>query len=161
MKRFNFSLEKVLKLRKFREEQTKIELGHAVGILSGIENEIKTNAQARNTAARERFSGVSAVHAGIADLNQAGAALEMFAWDNYIARLDQETENLFKKAAQAELVVEERRTIYLDASRELKVMEKLKEKREKEYRKEYFAAETRELDDLKRRVGQSGEAQHS
>jgi len=46
------------------------------------------------------------------------------------------------------LVVEEKRAQYLEASRELKVMEKLKEKREKEYRKEVFAAETRELDDM-------------
>ena len=144
MKRFTFTLEKVLKLRKFREEQTKIELGQAIGVLSGIENELKMTAQAKKAATQHRFSGVNA-HTG--SFASEARPLEMQVWDNYINRLDKETENLLVKAAEAELRVEEKRTIYLDASRELKVMEKLKEKREKEYRKEFFAAEIREMDD--------------
>ena len=142
MKRFSFSLEKVRGLRKFREEETRIELGKAIGILSEIENSIKLTAQRRRGAALQRFSGISEIHA-------------MLAWDNYIGRLDQETEKLLSDAAQAELIVEEKREIYLTASRELKVMDKLREKREKEYRKEFFAAETRDLDNLPRRGGES------
>jgi flagellar FliJ protein len=72
----------------------------------------------------------------------------MLAWDNYILRLEQEAQRLMEEAAKAELVVEEKRNLYLEASRELKVMEKLKEKREKEYRKEVLVAETSELDDM-------------
>jgi flagellar FliJ protein len=75
----------------------------------------------------------------------------MVAWDSYILRLEQEAERLTEEAAQAELVVEEKRNLYLEASRELKVMEKLKEKRAAEYRKEMFAAETKELDDMWRK----------
>ena len=149
MKRFNFSLEKVLRLRKFNEEQTKIELGRAIGVLSGIENDIKKTAQAKKSAASERFSSVS-IGSGVMDTE--ALRFDMQSWDNYIARLDQETERLLKKAAEAELVVEEKRGIYLEASRDLKVMENLKEKRKKEYRKEYYAAEALELDDLRRGV---------
>ena len=72
----------------------------------------------------------------------------MFAWDGYILRLEQEAERLMEEAAKAELVVEEKRGLYIEASRELKVMEKLKEKRKVEYRKEMLAAEGRELDDM-------------
>ena len=156
MKRFSFKLEKVLKLREFREEQTRIELGQAVGVLSGIENDIKHTAQAKNSAAMQRFSSVNA---GMNTYSPASGRLDMLAWDHYIARLNVETEQLLKKAAEAELVVEEKREIYLSASRDLKVLEKLKEKRKKEYRREYFVAETRELDDLKRvsPFDQSGE----
>ena len=143
MKRFVFKLEKIRRLREFAEEQAKIELGKAIGILSGIENEIKITAQKRSSATQQRFSAKSSAAIG-------GDQLDMLAWDNYIARLDRETEELLQKAAEAELVVEQKRGIYLNASSELKVMEKLKEKREQEYRKEYFAAETRELDDLRR-----------
>jgi flagellar FliJ protein len=152
MKRFSFKLEKVQKLRKFTEEQAKIELGRAIGVLSGIEDEIKTIGLERNSAANRRFSGVS----GGADIT-AGGGHEMIVWDNYIARLDLEIEQLLQKAAEAELVVEEKRRIYIDASRELKIMEKLREKQEQEYRKEYFAEQTRELDDLRRiRAGGAG-----
>ena len=140
MKRFNFNLEKVLELRQYREQEAKNELGRAISILNTIENNIKQNALVHSSAVQERFTGLnSAENSGI---------LSMLAWDNYILRLEQEAQRLMEEAAQAELVVEERRSQYLEASRELKVMEKLREKREKEYRKEVFAAETRELDDM-------------
>lgn len=137
MRRFRFSLEKVLKFRQFSEQEAKNELGRAIGILNVIENNIKHNALVHSKAIQERFAGIN-----------SGGALSMFAWDNYIMRLEQEAQRLMEEAAQAELVVEEKRSIYLEASRELKVLEKLKEKREQEYRKEMFAAETRELDDM-------------
>jgi flagellar FliJ protein len=140
VKRFKFNLEKVLELRQYGEQEAKNELGRAIGILTGIENKIKQNAVTRGQAARQRFEGI----------NAPGGASSMTAWDSYILRLEQETERLMEEAAQAELVVEEKRSLYLEASRELKVMEKLKEKREAEYRKEMFAAETKELDDLKK-----------
>jgi len=151
MKRFRFELEQVLELRQFREEQTRIDLGQAVGALSAIENEIKSMAQARVTATRQRFSGVAS---GIGNDPQKAALPnsqpDMLVWDNYIARLEQETERLLKKAAEAELVVEEKRNIYMKASSELKVMEKLKEEEKKKYRKEALSAETRTLDDMRR-----------
>ena len=130
MKRFSFSLQKVLQLRKYREEECKVELGRAIGILTEIENSINAAASSRRLAALERFS----------------AADDMQTWDNYILRLDQEVERLMKDAAKAELTVEEKRGLYLEASRELKAIEKLKEKRKEEYRKDMFAAQTAELD---------------
>jgi flagellar FliJ protein len=135
MKRFNFRFQKLLELRNYREQEAKIELGRATGILIAIENRVKETAVKRRQAARERFTS-------------PGDAATMLVWDNYIIRLDQEAERLTKEAAQAELEVEEKRALYLEASREFKVMGKLKEKREKEYHKEMFAAETAELDDM-------------
>jgi flagellar FliJ protein len=142
MKRFRFGLEKALQLRQHREEEAKNELGKAISALNAIENEIKINGEKRSDAVRERFNGINTspdTNAGI---------LSIQAWDNYILRLERETEFLAEQAAQAELVVEEKRNLYLEASRELKVMEKLKEKRQKEHRKEMFATETKELDDM-------------
>jgi flagellar FliJ protein len=141
MKRFKFNLEKVLELRQYSEQEAKNELGRAISILNNIENKIKQNAIIHSQAARERFEGI----------NAANGALSMVAWDSYILRLEQEAGRLMEEAAQAELVVEEKRNLYLEANRELKVMEKLKEKRGAEYRKEMFAAETKELDDMWRK----------
>ena len=140
MKRFRFSLEKVLELRQFNEQEAKNELGRVISVLNAIENNIKHNALLHGQAVTERFAGIS-------DGGEAGV-FSMLAWDNYVLRLEQEAERLMEEAVQAELVVEEKRTIFLEASRELKVMEKLKEKRKMEYRKEMLAAETRELDDM-------------
>ena len=145
MKRFGFNLEKILKLRKFSEEQAKNELGKALGILAGIENNIKLNAQTRYNASQKRFSSVSTNH-----LNPESSLNSIIQWDLYIARLDQEKEELLEKAAQAELVVEEKREIYMNASRDLKVMEKLKEKQFAQYKKEYQAHEIKTMDDLYR-----------
>jgi flagellar FliJ protein len=146
MKRFKFALEKVLELRKYGEQEAKIELGRAIGILTEIENNIKRNAAMRIQAAAERFSGINANEDGNAAGGNDGV-LSMHAWENYILRLEQEGEVLAEQAAEAEQVVEEKRNLYLEANRELKVMEKLKEKRHKEYREEALAAETRERDD--------------
>ena len=84
---------------------------------------MKQNALLRNQSIQERFAGVNSV-------------MDMLAWDSYIKRLEQEAEHLMQEATQAELLVEEKRNLYIEASRELKVMENLKEKRKQEYRKE-------------------------
>ena len=143
MKRFKFGLEKVLKLRQHHEHEARVELGRAIGILAGIENEIKKNAETRSDAVHERFAGINEGSTGY------GGSLSMHAWDAYINRLEQEADRLMEEAAQAEIVVDEKRGLYIEASRELKVMENLKERREKEHRKELFIAETKEMDDRK------------
>jgi flagellar FliJ protein len=135
MKRFHFSLEKVLELRRYREQETKIELGRAIGMLSDIENNIKALALDRHRAAGERFA-------------RENSTADILAWDTYIMRLDQTRDRLLEDAAKAEQIVEEKRAAYIEASRDRKVIDTLKEKRQKEYRKEKFADEMRELDDV-------------
>jgi len=147
MKRFNFRLQKVLELRKHREQEAKTELGRAISILTKIENDIAINAAKHSTAVKERFSEINVTEGTIVSSGVAS----MLSWDTYILRLEQEAERLAEDAARAEQVVEEKRNLYLEASRDLKVMDKLKEKREKEHRKEMFAAETKELDDRAKR----------
>ena len=132
MKKFSFNLQKVLQLRKFREEECKMALGQAISALNEIENKLKETAIKHHNAALQRFT----------------TPVQMSVWDNYIIRLDQEAKRLEEQAAQAELVVEEKRAEYLEASKDLKAIEKLKEKRQKEYRKEMFDAQMAEADDL-------------
>ena len=57
-------------------------------------------------------------------------------------------EQLLEEAVQAEMKVEEARDIYIEASRERKVLDKLKEKRSGEYRKFILTEETKAMDDL-------------
>jgi len=132
MRKFKFNLEKILQLRKSKEEECKIALGQAISALNIIENEIKNTAFKKHNAANERF-------------NQP---LEMASWDLYILRLEQEAEKLAQKAAQAEMEVEEKRAVYMEALKDVKAIEKLKEKQQKEYRKEYSKYEINQIDEL-------------
>lgn len=116
----------------FKEDECKIALGQAISILNKIENDIKQTAVKRHNAALQRFTN----------------PLEILLWENYIIRLDSEVQKLTEQAAQAEIVVEEKRALYLEAQKELKVLENLKEKRKQEYRKEMLSKEMNEIDEL-------------
>ncbi|GHV67440.1 hypothetical protein AGMMS49928_04420 [Spirochaetia bacterium] len=135
MKRFNFTLEKLLEMRKFRERETEIELGRAMGILQNIENRLKDLAIQLSEAAGQRFLPQN--------------TLEVIqSYNTFISRLELTRDNLLKEAAEAETKVEEARVIYLEASRDRKVLDKLKERQQKEYKKAAAAAETKTLDDI-------------
>jgi len=132
MRRFAFNLEKILQIRKFKEEECKLALGQAISALNKIESEINITALMKHKAVSERFKDPQATQ----------------TWDIYILRLDQEAEKLAEQAARAELVVEEKRAVYLEASKDLKAIEKLKEKQEKAYRKEMIDTQMNEVDDI-------------
>lgn len=134
MRRFKFSLEKALKLREYHEKETEIALGRAVGALTRIEREIVDTGEERDQVAAERFSTCS-VH-------------ELIVYDLYVQRLDVTKKALISEAAKATERVEEARGVYLEAARDRKVLDKLKEHREQDYRKAMFAEETRILDDI-------------
>ena len=131
MKKFSFSLEKILDLRKYREQETEIELGRAVGILSAIEQNILFVKQERLRSGNE-YSENSAM---------------LYPYLLYAERLDRQKEQLLKDAIRAEKKVDEARVVYIEASRDRKVLDKLKEKQETEYRKFVLSEETKVLDD--------------
>ncbi len=135
MKKFKFKLKKLLELRQYKEREAEIALGHAMGELVRIENEIKNIAAKRLDAARLRFES-------------SQTAAEMRYTDLYILRLDRTTDKLLEEAAKAELKVSEARDIFLEASKEKKILEKLKEKREKDYKKFVLSEEVKAIDEI-------------
>jgi flagellar FliJ protein len=134
MKRFNFALQRVLDLREQAEEEAKIALGRAVGELTLIERRIASVAEERSRAARERF----------APGNSFG---DMQNYESYITRLDQTRDRLLMEAARAELVVAEKRDLFVEASRDRKVLDKLRERRLGEYKKYARAEDYKEADE--------------
>ena len=135
MKSFAFDQEMVLKLRKFYEDEARIELGRAVGVLSELETKLYVLGQER-------------IRAQAAQFDPANSAGDMQQYMLYLIRLDNKKELLLKEAAIAELKVEETREAFLEASRERKIMDKLKEKRLQEYRKLILITEGKELDEV-------------
>jgi len=129
LKKFTFSLEKILKLRSWAEEEAKIELGRAVTELKTIEDSIKKNASLRLEAAEKRFS---------TGMNRAG---DFAVYEAYITRLDLEKQTLLARAEAAALEVEKRTAAWKDAKAGLKTMENLKDRKFKLYRKEAWKNE--------------------
>jgi flagellar FliJ protein len=135
MKPFTFGLEKVLKLRTSYKDDAKIELGRAVGILAELEKRI--------------FSLVEEIaRAQSAQFSPENSAAQIQQYMFYLIRLDNTRERLLNEAAVAELKVEEAREAFLEASRERKVLDKLRDKRLREYHKTLQNEETKALDDI-------------
>jgi flagellar FliJ protein len=134
MKRFHFNLQKALDLRAYREQDAEIELGRAISRLTELTNRLKALAEERFRAAADRFARSNSVE-------------DMLAYERYITRLDNQKEQLLEDTAAAELTVNEKREIYLAASRDRKILDKLREKRFAEYRKLALREEVKLTDD--------------
>ncbi|MFQ3547513.1 MAG: flagellar export protein FliJ [Termitinemataceae bacterium] len=135
MKRFRFDLEKLLELRAYYEREAELELAKAMAELQGIQQRLEKLAEDRASVARDRFL-------------RSRSVAELQTIDLYLLRLDKTKEQLLEAAAKAELLVEEKRTVFLEASKDRKVIEKLKEKRLQDYRAISMAEETKEIDDI-------------
>lgn len=135
MKKFKFSLEKVLSLREFEENQAQIELAKAISVVTELNNKLKFIAKERvkNNDARSNSTDLS----------------YLMSIENYIEGLDYQKEILLEELTQAELILEEKRQIMIEAMKKRKALEKLKEKQLQEYKKEILKEEEKVLDEIK------------
>lgn len=134
MKRFNFSLQKVLDFREFEKKQAEAELGKAVA----EETKIKDNL---DTIARSYAENVRAA-------DEAKDITGMLAAQNYFRFLNQQKEEALISLAQAQVVAEEKREKMRDAMKNCKVLENLRDKKIAAWKKENFRAEESEIDDI-------------
>jgi flagellar FliJ protein len=135
MRRFQFGLQKVLVLREYREQESEIELGRTIGTLTQIEHRIADLATER-------------IRVGVEQCSAGRGTAEIVAFDRYVQRLESTKKRLLEDAAQAERKVKEAREVYLAASRERKILDKLREHRAEEYRHFQLAEETKILDEV-------------
>lgn len=138
MKKFKFSLEKVLKIREFEEKEAQIELGKALAVVNDLNAQLKYIAEERIKSNDSR--------ANSSDLSF------LMAVENYINGLDYKKEQLLEQLAQAQLVVEEKQKIMIEAMQKRKALDKLKENQFKAYKKELLQEEEKILDEIKNSV---------
>ena len=134
MKKFKFSLEKVLSLREFEQNQAQIELGKAQSVVNEINEQLKFIASEIVKSNESR--------ANSADLNF------LLSVENYVNGLNYKKEILLEELAKAQLVLEEKRAIVVEAIKKRKSLEKLKEKQFEEYKKQYNLEEEKILDEI-------------
>ena len=134
MKKFKFSLEKVLSLREFEQNQAQIELGKAQSVVNDINEQLKFIASEIVKSNESR--------ANSADLNF------LLSVENYVNGLNYKKEMLLEELTKAQLVLEEKRAIVVEAIKKRKSLEKLKEKQFEEYKKQYNLEEEKILDEI-------------
>lgn len=137
MRRFHFRLERLLRLRAHTEQEWEIKLGKATSECLNIERQI-------DDALKGMAAAFHQIHAPqrVLDMDFITSA------QRYMDRLSGRVDNL-----EDELVVKEaaRREVqegYLDASKDRKVLDKLKERRSGEFYKRERDEEKKELDDI-------------
>ena len=137
MKRFHFRLERLLEIRSHRERQWLAKLAAASGLCARLMRKISETGE----ATRGAFYIDS----------RRGNELDLFVLayrENYINRLGQERKSLEKELEERKRQHSEVQQKYQEVSRDKKVLEKLKEKRESDYYKQAKLGEFKEVDDL-------------
>ena len=137
MKRFRFRLEKVLEVREYYERIAEMKLAAAAGRCALLERNLAENARATRDAALQRFGPGR----DLADMQAA---------ELYARRLAAEMERTLKALAFAEAERETARQGYVAASKETKLLTKLRERGEAEYYRSAVREEVKILDDLSR-----------
>jgi len=134
MKRFSFRLQRVLEIReRFRDErrqelvQRNFERDHEQRVLEDLDQEFLRS--------KVREGGTY-------------SASELVLMGDYSRRLEQEIEQQRVRVVAAEQAAEEARERYIEASREAKALEKLKDKRRVEYQEQVLKEEGNQLDEL-------------
>lgn len=133
MRAFKFKLERILALRKYREREREIKLAEATGECVQLRRDIADRQQRkRDMLAGQRGFGTAAL-------------LDSHL---YMTRMQQESDKKTAALDKAEIRREEMQKEYLEASKDRKVLDKLKEKRSAGYLKEQRVEEVKEVDDI-------------
>ncbi|MCS6948885.1 MAG: flagellar export protein FliJ [Armatimonadota bacterium] len=136
MRRFEFSLQQVLEYRQRREEQmlrafaeAQAQLAHERSVLDRLLTE--------REACLYRSQRQNRLTIEILTVEQ-----------NYLSALEERIEVQRERVAQAERTLEERRQALIEAQRERKALERLREKQYEQWRQEMLRAEQKALDEL-------------
>lgn len=137
MKRFRFSLERVLRLRGQETEQAKRELGKALAAEAAAR---AAAAEARTELAHRTDEAGQRERTGL-------TAYEFASLRTYVTFLQRQLEAAEVRLAAAVGETQRRRLALLGARRKERALEKLRERRLEQYRLESLRQEQKELDE--------------
>ncbi len=134
MKKFVFSMEKILELRRFEQRAAETELSKVIARINKIQSDLEDVAAKKAGAVIESDSHT--------DFSFKVSA------QNYISFLDSKKENLLMELAKEEMLADEKRAVVREAMQKVKVLEKLREKKFSTWKKEYEKEEENTSDDI-------------
>lgn len=126
MKKYQFKLDPVLKLRRLKEEQCRVQLGQLTSELTKIENQIEYD--------KNEVLNYSKIQE--ASLKNGVRGDQIQAFPMLIAGKEKNLELLYRDKKITERKIEEKRKELAELRGELKVIENLKEKDYTQYKKE-------------------------
>jgi len=137
MRRFQFRLEKLLKIRQYREREWELKLADITGQCIVLEKRILTSKDNISHTLDERsaFSGSIDIYSLIAN-------------EMYIARMKQDIINSGIELEQKKRKREQVKQKFLEVSKQKKILEKLKQRKEEEYYKEAKREEFKNVDEI-------------
>ena len=135
MKKFQFTLQKLLDIRTFREKEAETNLGRAVATREAIVLRLTEIAQEEIKTRRSLWSSLK-------------TSEELTLHENYLERLRIEREKQEKALLEAEFIVEKMRKLYIKAHQERLIVSKLRERKEVEWKAEGLKQQDAILDDI-------------
>ncbi len=135
MRRFQFRLQKLLDIRIFREKEAETNLGRAIAAREAI---VLRLAEIARAELKTRHSMESTAKTGS----------ELSLHGNYLERLRLEREKQLHALAEAELIIEKMRKLYITAHQERLVVTKLQERKAIQWKAAELKKETAILDDM-------------
>ncbi|MEE0353571.1 flagellar export protein FliJ [uncultured Treponema sp.] len=134
MKKFAFSMQKILDLRIFEQRQAEMELGKANAEVARIQGELES-------IAKRKVSTIKNFDTNTDFLIQAEI-------QSFFFMLEQKKEKFLEELATAQIAADEKREVVRQAMQKVKVLEKLKENKFRQWKKDNLKAEELAADDI-------------
>lgn len=134
MKKFAFSMQKILDLRIFEQRQAEMELGKANAEVARIQGELES-------IAKRKVSTIKNFDTNTDFLVQAEI-------QSFFFMLEQKKEKFLEELATAQIAADEKREVVRNAMQKVKVLEKLKENKFRQWKKDNLKAEELAADDI-------------
>ena len=134
MKKFAFSMQKILDLRIFEQRQAEMELGKANAEVARIQGELES-------IAKRKVSTIKKFDTNTDFLVQAEI-------QSFFFMLEQKKEKFLEELATAQIAADEKREVVRQAMQKVKVLEKLKENKFRQWKKDSLKAEELAADDI-------------
>ena len=150
MKRFGFRFQRILEIKERIEEARRAELGEVMVVLN---RELEQLAAMRGTLNSYRRAGYSQPAARV-DAQLLGISA------SYNLRLEREIGEQLEHVRRIEVVVEDKRKKLLEATRERRVYEILKERAQEAHRREFNRQERIQLDEIGEQLYARREGEH-
>ncbi len=142
MKKFNYSLKGVLKVKERMEKVCKSQLVAAVKALGELQREKKAITSRRNLyKCKKREHEHLGVEAPI-----------LLLYDAYLRKMDRDIDSINMGIKKSETQIEELRDERLSMSRERKMLERIEDKEYRAHKKEGLKGEQRVLDEVAARL---------
>lgn len=139
MRRFKFRLQSVLNIKEKKLEDERLKLGEIISTLEA-QKDVLLELSDKKENLKNRLNAT--LENSILDIQF------VVGYKNYLERLEQDIKTQFEIIKKTQIELEEQQIQVNEAYKEVKVLEKLKEKQYKNFLFEYEQNQIKELDDI-------------